>query len=85
MCWNFPRHITTSFDPGTNAAKCDDAGITRLNEVVEKEDPSVIFIHAPFKADAANSTGYNNLKNVAQTQERAGRTCIMADARHTSR
>ena len=78
-------HSTTFFDPGVNAAKSDDAGITRPNEVVEKEDPSGIFIHAPFKADIANSTDYNNFQNFAQVQERAGRTSIMADARHTSR
>ena len=35
-CRSFPRgtaaigHFTTFFDPGTNAAKCDDAEITRL-------------------------------------------------------
>ena len=78
-------HSISFFEPGTSAARCDDAGTRRLNAVVEKEDPSVIFIHAPLENGIANSTGYDNLKNFAQAQERAGRTCIMADARHTSR
>ena len=76
---------TNFFDPGVGAVKCDDAGITRLSEVIEKEDPSVIFIHAPFDTDAANSTGFENPQNFAKTQERAGRTCITADTSYTAR
>ena len=73
-------HSTNFFDPGVGAVKCDDAGITRLSEVIEKEDPSVIFIHAPFDTDAGNLTGFENLKNFAKTQERAERT--MHHSRH---
>ena len=39
----------------------------------------------PFDTDAENSTGFENLKSFAETQERAGRTCITADTRHTGR
>ena len=78
-------HSTSFFDSGAGAVKCDDAGITKLNEVVEKKFPSVIFINAPLDTDADNSAGSEHLKNFAETHERAGRMCITADTRHTAR
>ena len=76
---------TTFFDRGVDAAKCDEAGIFHLNEIVEQDDLSVICIQAPFTADATGSEGYDKLKDFAELQKQARRTCMVADARHTTR
>ena len=44
-----------------------------------------MYIHVPFTSDNENSQGYDNLKSFAKTQAEAGRTCIIADTRHTDR
>ena len=76
---------TTFFDPGVNADKCNEVGISHLNAIVEQEDPFVIYIQTPFTTDTTGSEGYDKLKNFAEHQEQAGRTCIVADAMHTTR
>ena len=45
-----------------------------LNEIVEQEDPSVIYIQAAFTTDTTGSEGYEKLKNFAEHQEQAGLT-----------
>ena len=46
---------------------------------------SEFYIQAPFATDTTGSEGYDKLKNLAEHQERIGRTCIVADAMHTRR
>ena len=59
--------------------------ITSLNKTIEDENPSLIYIHVPFGHDDENSEGYNRLRSFADEQMKAGKTCIVADARHTDR
>ena len=54
-------HNTTFFDPGPKASNCDDAGILRLNEIVEEEEPSLIYTQMPFEKDGERSDGYTKL------------------------
>ena len=44
-------HNTTFLDPGAKASNCDDAGIARLNDIVNDDDPSLIYIQMPFEKD----------------------------------
>ena len=61
-------------DAGVNANKCDEVGISHLNEIVEQGDPSVIYIQAPVTTDTTGSEDYDKLKNFAEHQEQLGRT-----------
>jgi len=59
--------------------------IDELNKTVEDQDPSLVYIHVPFVYDNEDSQGYRNLKSFADDQMKAGRTCIIADTRHSDR
>ena len=78
-------HNTTFFNPGAKASNCDDAGIERLNDIVNHDDPSLIYIQMPFEKDGEHSDGHSRLTAFAKAQEEAGRTCVIADSRHTGR
>ena len=65
-------HNTTFFDPGAKASNCDDAGISRLNEIVEDENPSLIYIQMPFEKDEDHSDGHDKLTEFAKAQQEAG-------------
>ena len=77
--------LTTFVDPGWQGIHCDESMIDSLHKTVEDQDPSLIFIHVPFVNDNENSKGYTSLKSFADVQIKAGRTCILADSRHTDR
>ena len=77
--------LTTFADPGWHGSHCDASMIDSLNKTVDYEDPSLIYIHVPFASDNENSNEYAKLKSFADDQIKAGRTCILADTRHTDR
>ena len=77
--------VTTFADPGWQGTDCSSTMIDSLNKTVENHDPSLIFIHVPFKDDDMNSKEYCSLKSFAAEQVKAGKTCIIADTRHTDR
>ena len=78
-------HNTTFFNPGAKASNCDDAGIERLNDIANHDNPSLIYIQMPFEKDEENSDGHSRLTAFAKAQSEAGRTCVIADSRHTGR
>jgi hypothetical protein len=59
--------------------------LNSLNESIDKEDPSLIYIHVPFVDDHENNEGYPTLISFADEQIKLGKTCIIADTRHTVR
>ena len=77
--------LTTFADPGWQGKDCDDLMIKTLNQTVEDQDPSLIYIHVPFAKDDNNSREYGRLKTFAEDQMKAGETCVIADTRHTDR
>ena len=76
---------TTFANPGWHGTDCDTKMITGLNKTVEDQDPSVIYVHVPFQDDAETSREFCNLKQFTEDQMKAGKTCIVADTRHTDR
>ena len=64
---------------------CSTGMIKDLNHTIEEQDPALVYIHVPFTSDNENSQGYDNLMSFARNQAEAGRTCIIADTRHTDR
>ena len=77
--------VTTFINPGPQGIQCDDSQISGINKTIEEQDPSLIYIHAPFVKDNEDSRGYDNLKSLANEQMKSGRTRIIADSRHTNR
>ncbi len=76
-------HTTTFVDPGWKAEKCSKEMIDNLNQTVEEQDPSLIYIHVPFQDAGENNKSYCRLKQFAEDQTKAGKTCITMDVRHT--
>ena len=76
---------TTFVDPGPQGNMCGKGLISDLNRTIEEQDPALLYIHVPFVSDNENSKGYDNLKSFAKDQMDSGRTCIIADSRHTDR
>jgi hypothetical protein len=74
-------HTTTFVDPTT----ADSSLIDSLNRTIEKQDPSLIYVHVPFEDDATVSKDYCRLKEFVDDQMKAGKTCVIADSRHTDR
>ena len=77
--------ITTFADPGQCGGNVSDGMIHALNETVQREDPSVIYIHVPFMEDEDRSEGHAKLQCFAEEQMKVGKTCIIADTRHSER
>jgi hypothetical protein len=77
--------MTSFADPGSQGKNCDDNMIRSLNQTVEDQDPSLIYIHVPFAKDEFKSREYDRLKTFAEDQMKAGKTCVIADTRHTDR
>jgi len=59
--------------------------IDNLNQTVEEQDPSLIYIHVPFQDAGENNKSYCRLRQFADDQMKAGKTCITMDVRHTDR
>lgn len=76
---------TTFIDPGPNGVLCDASMLTELRKTVEEQDPALLYIHVPFVNDNETTQGYHNLTSFATEQIDKGRTCIVADVRHTNR
>ena len=77
--------LTTFVEPGSHGTQCDVSMIDQLYKTVEDQNPSLIYIHVPFVNDNENSKGYCSLISFAEELTKAGRTCIVADTRHTDR
>ena len=77
--------ISAFADPGPQCDSCDAAYINSLNKTVDEHDPFLIYIQAPFVHDDESSKGFCNLKTFAEEQIKVGRTCVVADSRHTDR
>ena len=45
----------------------------------------MVYINVPFSRDNMTTTGYETLKGFAEEQMQSGRTCVIADTRHTER
>jgi hypothetical protein len=77
--------VTTFVDPGWHGTDCTEQMIEGLNKTIETQDPSVLYVHVPFADDKCDNPDYDRLKSFVANQMDAGRTCIVADTRHTSR
>ena len=69
--------------PGHEAKACDDKMITNLRRQIEDDNPSVTYINTTFDHDDKATDGYGKLLSLAKEQMQKGRTCIVADSRHT--
>ena len=78
-------HTARLINPGFEAKVCTNKFIADLRDEVDEKDPSLIYLHVPFKDDEVHSKGYCQLKDFAEEQIKAGRTCVIADTRHTDR
>ena len=77
--------LTTFADPGFEGLHCNDKLLRSLKKTVEEENPSMVYINVPFSRDNMTTTGYETLKGFAEEQMQSGRTCVIADTRHTER
>ena len=65
---------------------CHEEIIANVREQVETDNPSVMFINAAFNDDAKMIDGHGKLSSFAKEQQmQKGRSCIVADSRHTKR
>jgi hypothetical protein len=85
MFENAVGQLTTFAGPGWHGTECTASMIDKLHKTIEDQDPSMIYLHVPFKDDEANSKEYCRLKSFVDEQMTAGKTCVIADTRHTDR
>ena len=85
MFANAIGQVASFADPGWHGTDCDQPVIDSLNQAVETQDPSLIYVHVPFAADDTSSKDYGRLISFLTDQMSAGRTWIVADTRHTDR
>ena len=78
--------VTHFVDTVFRASTCNASMIDKLKIEVELQNPSVIFATVTWNANDEGSTGHDHLvKFMAEQEDVYGRTCIVADTRHTSR